>query len=170
MQPFYLIDTLDSWIVRSDESTKEYIALGYVWGQAKNLLNNKKLCEQFQLKGVFTKGDLLDFFPNIVKYSMAIFRMLGKRYLWVDALCIVQDDEQLMESQLNIMHRIYACASFTITVAVETSASYGLRGFKDITAPMKIRQDPIKLGGSERLIRSNFGLTQGVPASYYERG
>jgi hypothetical protein len=35
-------------------------------------------------------------------------RLLGETYLWVDSLCIVQDDENLKQDQLQQMAAIYA--------------------------------------------------------------
>ena len=50
------------------------------------------------------------------------------------------------------MHRIYACASFTIIAADGADANYGLRGFRNLTAPRELLQEPVQLAASERII------------------
>lgn len=42
---------------------------------------------------------------------------LGERYLWVDALCIVQDNQEEMTKQIRQMDRIYGRALLTIVSA-----------------------------------------------------
>jgi hypothetical protein len=43
----------------------------------------------------------------------------GERYIWVDVLCIVQDDETDLKAQIPNMDKIYGCAYFTIAAAAE---------------------------------------------------
>lgn len=47
---------------------------------------------------------------------------MGFRYLWVDALCIVQDDAQNIQAEIGQMGRIYSDA-FAVIVAAGSSAS-----------------------------------------------
>ncbi len=64
--------------------------------------------------------------------------MIGERYLWVDRLCIVQDDFEAKHAQIHNMGPIYANAYFTKVAALGTSADYGLRGIRGIS-PAKIK-------------------------------
>jgi len=59
---------------------------------------------------------------------MDLARLLGETYLWVDSLCIVQDDENLKQDQLQQMAAIYAKASITIMAANGMDADYCLPG------------------------------------------
>lgn len=54
--------------------------------------------------------------------------LLGERYLWVDALCIVQDDNASKQSMIERMHVIYQNAFLTLFVATGTDANAGLSG------------------------------------------
>lgn len=170
IQPLYLIDTMNDCIVRSSNSTRKYVALSYVWGQTQSLRNNSKLCQKLQQRNILSSSEFSHLIPTTIKDAIRIVRFLGKRYLWVDALCIVQDDKQLLESELSRMHLIYAYASITIIAAVGEDANHGLRGFKKLTAPRNIRQDIIQLGGSERIILKNSIHAMNFPTSYYKRG
>lgn len=52
-------------------------------------------------------------------------RKLSVRYLWVDTLCIVQDDEIDKAGQLSSRGTIYKQAQFTIAAAAAAKASDG---------------------------------------------
>jgi hypothetical protein len=57
---------------------------------------------------------------------MAFVRLLGHRYLWVDALYIIQDDLADKAKQLPMMGMIYGSSTFTIMAAAGDSAEAGL--------------------------------------------
>jgi len=59
---------------------------------------------------------------------MQMCQDLGQRYLWVDSLCIVQNDTEFQKQQIDIMDEIYASASFTIIAAAGDNADSGLPG------------------------------------------
>lgn len=149
--PMYLIDTIRHCVIPGNEAKGDYIALSYIWGETSFLRNNLNYLQQLRTPGVLL-GELADGLPPTVRDAMSITRCLGFRYLWVDALCIVQDDQVHMEKELNNMHRIYACASFTIITAGAADANFELRGFQNFTSPRKLQQIPIQLDASERLL------------------
>lgn len=70
---------------------------------------------------------------------MSLVRSLGERYLWVDALCIVQDDEASKLQNIDRMAPIYPGAKLTI-IAADGDADYGLRGLPSISIPRTFRQ------------------------------
>ena len=45
---------------------------------------------------------------------------LGVRYIWIDALCILQDNKSDKNSQLQLMENLYKHAVITIVAVVET--------------------------------------------------
>ncbi|KAK0614426.1 heterokaryon incompatibility protein-domain-containing protein [Immersiella caudata] len=71
---------------------------------------------------------------------------LGYRYLWVDSLCIVQDDDADMHSQLLRMDAIYINASLSIAAASGGHADYGLPG---MSVPRKFEQQRERAQGLE---------------------
>lgn len=62
--------------------------------------------------------------------SMKVCTALGIRYLWIDSLCVVQDDETSKHSQIQNMDEIYAIAYVTLVAASEPKACgyHQLRG------------------------------------------
>jgi hypothetical protein len=54
--------------------------------------------------------------PTSAKDAISLARRLGENYLWVDCLCVVQDDETTRE-QVDHMGDIYSGAHFTIIAA-----------------------------------------------------
>ena len=90
----------------------DYLALSYVWGDCKQ-------------EGV-SQGCKLTELPQTIEDAITMVKKLGKRYLWVDSLCINQDDEKAKAGQIEIMSNIYRGAWATIVALSGTSANDGL--------------------------------------------
>lgn len=78
--------------------------------------------------------------PRIVRDAMDLTRYLGHRYLWCDALCIVQNDAQSKHSEIAKMSVIYGEAFLTICALSSSNAGVGLLGFSE-TLPRDMPQD-----------------------------
>lgn len=59
---------------------------------------------------------------------MELVADLGERYLWVDSVCVVQDDESDKLNQLPLMSVIYNYAVLVIVAAAGENAHHGLPG------------------------------------------
>ncbi len=111
----------------------EYIALSYMWGKDQALKLKKANYELLQTTGVFDPG-----YGNLhpcqtIVDAIDVTRRIGYRYIWVDALCITQDDPQTILANVSIMDLIYAQAALTIVAAAGNNADSGLPGVsKDI--------------------------------------
>ncbi|CAG9987720.1 unnamed protein product [Clonostachys byssicola] len=160
IRPKYLIDVIDSRLVLGDHAIGDYVALSYVWGQTKTLRTMANTLGQLSEPGAFGDGRLRKQMPKTVKDAMGIVGCLGLRYLWVDALCIVQDDSEQLRLELGRMPGIYASASFTLVAANGADASHGLPGFKGVSSPRSLHQKTVKLAGSETLV-----VTPPIPRS-----
>jgi hypothetical protein len=64
----------------------------------------------------------------VVKYAMTMCGLLDQQYLWADALCIIQDDEQDKLNQIRNMDQIYDSANLTVASAAGDDANAGLPG------------------------------------------
>ncbi|PKS06138.1 hypothetical protein jhhlp_007455 [Lomentospora prolificans] len=125
---FRVIDTKDNCILPV-KSKINYLALSYVWGVEKPGLrlmgeNYTDLC---------TEGSLLRFsdgIPQTIRDAMELVQKMNERYLWVDVLCIIQDDENDKMEQVAAMDRIYGTATLTIAAAFGEGPEAGLPGIR----------------------------------------
>lgn len=103
-----------------------YLALSYVWGgvdQPQTKLENVK---EFCTPGGLNR--IAGAIPKIIADAISLVKLLGERYLWVDALCIVQDDNAFKQLMIDRMHVIYQNAFLTLFAATGTDANAGLPG------------------------------------------
>lgn len=105
----YLIDAFSLELIRTSDKTVRYIALSYLWGPDPE-------------KAVGPD------FPPVITDALAVTRQLSYRYLWVDRICIPQDDGKEKLEQIQNMGNIYSNASLTIIAAAGEDPEYGLPG------------------------------------------
>ncbi|KAL8713579.1 MAG: hypothetical protein Q9220_002441 [cf. Caloplaca sp. 1 TL-2023] len=103
-----------------------YIALSYVWGSAKQVLT--KYADLAALSEPGGLQNIMDSVPLTIRDAMALTKELGLKYLWVDSLCIVQDDPYDKAIFIPEMHQIYMRSFLTIIAAAGNSADNGLPG------------------------------------------
>ncbi|KAF5602637.1 heterokaryon incompatibility protein [Fusarium pseudocircinatum] len=121
--PAFVIDVKQACIIATPTDCT-YVALSYVWGKAavlKHLLFNSN---SLQTPGSLNSNDI----PRTVRDAISATVGLDERYLWVDALCIVQDDPAMKLSQIEKMDQIYAGAALTLVAGEGDSAAAGLPG------------------------------------------
>ncbi|KAK0643203.1 heterokaryon incompatibility protein-domain-containing protein [Cercophora newfieldiana] len=107
-----------------------YVALSYVWGGASTLKLTKANKAVLSETGAFKLGALSSSsgLPRTIQDAMALTRAVGFRYLWVDALCLTQDDPDELETGISVMDGIYECSWFTLVAAGGGNADFGLPG------------------------------------------
>lgn len=106
--------------------TETFVALSYMWpiNDVSGQLTKTNLSELQTVNGL-QKVPL----PNIVSDAIALCRALKQRYLWIDRLCIVQDDDHAKMRQISHMDSIYLQATLTIMAALNCrNASEGIVG------------------------------------------
>ncbi|KAF1948437.1 HET-domain-containing protein [Byssothecium circinans] len=64
--------------------------------------------------------------PKTFQEAINIVRLLGERYLWIDSLCIIQNDEIDWEEQSIQMATIYQNAYLTLAASKATDCTGGL--------------------------------------------
>ncbi|KAF5627141.1 hypothetical protein F52700_8624 [Fusarium sp. NRRL 52700] len=98
-------------LVVTGQSMKEkYLALSYCWGPGTDTftLNHKTIGGM--LKGI-DKSRLVAAHRDTIELA----RQLGIRYIWIDALCIIQGDKDDWERESKLMAKVYGHATLTIT-------------------------------------------------------
>lgn len=63
--------------------------------------------------------------PRSFTDAFDLTRQLNVRYIWIDALCIVQDDKLDWETEAATMHNVYIGSFLTIQASEAVSASEG---------------------------------------------
>lgn len=109
-----------------------YATLSYCWGgdqEGKTLRANlSSRLDGFDLSGQ----------PKTIQDAVKISRALGIRFVWIDSLCIVQDDDDDKVHEITRMHDIYRYSYLTISAS---RASSSQKGFLSLCKPV----DPIRL-------------------------
>jgi hypothetical protein len=128
----WLIDTVEQCLVNGEDKAS-YVALSYVWGSRDSLRTSTANLERLSRPGAFCQPDGL--LPKTIRDAIGVVRLLEERYLWVDALCIVQDDEEVRHALIHVMTAVYANAALTIVAADGSDADAGLKGLRGLTPP-----------------------------------
>lgn len=103
--------------------TPRYTALSYCWGTAEDAkVQVKTTTSSFAERqtGIETK----DITP-VLQDAIIVTRQLSIPYLWIDSLCIFQDDITDWNRQCMDMDKIYGHAEITIRAASSTSCREG---------------------------------------------
>lgn len=105
---------------------KAYLALSYCWGGAQPHQTTKTRIKD-------RKHDL-DYkaLPKSIQDAIKVTVGLGFEFLWVDSLCIVQDDDIEKAKQIALMPQIYFNATVTI---IASKATRAVDGFLDEIDP-----------------------------------
>ncbi|KAF3760286.1 hypothetical protein M406DRAFT_269325 [Cryphonectria parasitica EP155] len=123
-----MLDLKHQCVVSTTFLGKEYATVRYVWG----MVAFPKLIRQ-NVAALSRPGALNPHNPNlavhrVVKDAMILAKSLGLRYIWVDSLCIVQDEEHDWEYMVPLMDRIYGSGVVNICAAAGQDCSAGLPG------------------------------------------
>jgi len=91
---------------------KKYAALSYCWGNAKDAeLQFKTEKASLEDRYVGLPNELM---TSTTKDAIALARAIGIRYLWIDALCIIQDDKVDWSHESSQMSLVYRHAFVTL--------------------------------------------------------
>ena len=130
-----LIDVKEMAIVKApDAKWLRYLTLSYVWG-------TEEMERESGMKPVVTnRADirtrdgkeftpLPERLPNTIEDAIWLTLALGFRYLWIDGLCIIQDDPpEEKKRHLDKMDAVYNCSALTIAAASGRHADSGIPG------------------------------------------
>lgn len=104
-----------------------FVALSYMWedgAENSNTQLQKNNLAMLEVSGGISKISL----PNRISDAISLCRDLGEDYLWVDRLCIIQDDALSKHGQICAMDKIYSSAAFTIIIALDQRDRGGIPG------------------------------------------
>ncbi|KAK8257835.1 heterokaryon incompatibility protein-domain-containing protein [Phyllosticta capitalensis] len=132
---FRLIDVEEKKVVRApSQNLFQYACLSYVWGNVKEFQATRKNIHRLEKPGTLNHERV----PATIKDAMTACQRLDIKYLWVDRLCIIQDDDAPngeKYSQLRHMGSIYHHAAVTLVAMQGVDANSGLNG---VSQPLKL--------------------------------
>ncbi|CAG8974521.1 hypothetical protein HYALB_00009056 [Hymenoscyphus albidus] len=131
--PTWLVDTQRMCLVPGATGIS-YVALSYVWGEVPFFKTTRENISQLQQDFALANPKELGI-PRTISDALSIVSLLDERYLWVDALCIVQDHNHTKHTEINKMSMIYSGATVTIFAEDGEDANYGLQGLQGISQP-----------------------------------
>jgi len=121
-----VIDVQRRALVDIDQDSS-YATLSYVWGKLEVLQLLKNNIDKLSQDGALTQENGV---AAVVMDAMEVTAAIGERYLWVDALCIVQDDYENKMNRIRQMERVYGGALLTIAAACGRDANTQLPGVR----------------------------------------
>lgn len=135
---FWVIDVNKECLVIMPPEAK-FVALSYVWGQANHLTTVKSNLSEFRTEGAFGRTKP----PGTIQDATNLTQALGFQYLWVDALCIVQDGEH-KQLLISAMNAVYGDAELTLIAASGEEANAGLQGWKSCPSERRLFTEEIR--------------------------
>lgn len=141
-------DPLDVCLLSTNNWARaSYVALSYVWGSSPFLKaykdNIEELNRPFSIKRL----------PRTIQDGICVTRDLGFKYIWIDALCIAQDDKDELANEVAQMASIYSNATLTIIAACGSSVYSGL--FPSSSEPLSSTLDDEGTKASFQLLSQN---------------
>ena len=136
-------------IVEYQGNVADYTALSYCWGSADILLtttaNLPERSHRLRWKHL----------PMVFRDAIVLTRALGIKYIWIDAICIVQDDAADMSRQLAQMAEIYHDA--LLVISADSASNADDRLFKERPRSFYLRTESLnqKRRASEVLVRED---------------
>ncbi|OOF94952.1 hypothetical protein ASPCADRAFT_507815 [Aspergillus carbonarius ITEM 5010] len=99
-----------------------YVAVSYCWGTEGNLMTTK---ENIDIHRQHIEWKLI---PCTLQEAISLTRRLGIRYIWIDALCIIQNDGEDWNREAVKMGDYYQSAQLVVAAARSPNAKSGLFG------------------------------------------
>ncbi|KAL8671551.1 MAG: hypothetical protein Q9168_003958 [Polycauliona sp. 1 TL-2023] len=130
-------------LLETNRRPAQYLALSHCWGAPTASKTNLRLL-QSNFQDLLTEIPTKSISKNF-QDAIEVARKLKFRYLWIDALCIIQDSKHDWEIESARMNDVYESAHLTI---VATSAVSSDEGFLKrptqsvVTLPYRIKTDP----------------------------
>ncbi|KLU92341.1 hypothetical protein MAPG_11287 [Magnaporthiopsis poae ATCC 64411] len=105
-----------------------YITLSHCWGKVMPVKTTRETISAHKRVGI-----AFDDLPKTFRDAAITCRKLGVRWLWIDSLCIIQDDEGDWKSEASKMAEVYSNSWLTIAATKAADSSQGC--FADGEAP-----------------------------------
>jgi hypothetical protein len=98
-----------------------FVALSYCWGETAGVIQTTRATISKWEEGIPYSS-----LPILFQDTIQLTRALGIRYLWIDCLCIIQDDLSDWERESANMAKVYSNSYITIAATASVSPHTGL--------------------------------------------
>jgi hypothetical protein len=121
--------TIHPRLINTSDAVRAYIALSYCWGEEETVTttaeNVARHMKKLELKSL----------PKSYRDVMTIAWALQVRYVWIDALCIIQDDEQDWDREAAKMCSVYENAYLTVSADCSPAVQHGIFSEQSYATP-----------------------------------
>ncbi|KAH6974248.1 heterokaryon incompatibility protein-domain-containing protein [Ilyonectria sp. MPI-CAGE-AT-0026] len=114
-----------------------YVALSHCWGKSDTHFITTMSNLQHRIDGI----DLNEM-PQTFRDAVTVVRSLGLRYLWVDSLCIIQQDLEDWQIESAKMSNVYRDAYLVLGAAAGLSDAAGFLGARTFQDTIKLQTNP----------------------------
>ena len=111
----------------SPTSNVNYVALSYCWGGDDSMRLTRANLDAWQQAIKIVQ------LPKTLRDAIISTRLLGLKYLWVDRICIIQDDPVDIHQEIAVMPEVYQYATLTISASSAKSSSEGFLHTSTVT-------------------------------------
>lgn len=109
-------------VVSVSSQRGRYVALSHCWGGIQPTQTKRG---DGSLDRYFRQGIPMHELPKTFHDAVIITRKLGIRYLWIDSLCIIQDDEHDWQRESGRMSTLYWNSTLTISATGAKDSTQG---------------------------------------------
>ena len=99
----------------------DYATLSYCWGPDADFM--KLTRDSLE---TFNNGIAMSTLPQNFKDAIIVLQKLHLRYIWIDALCIIQDSNEDWLAEAALMSKIYSYSFINLAATASTDTSGGL--------------------------------------------
>lgn len=122
-------------VINTRGRQEQYVALSYCWGPKGHFSTKKENITDME------KSIPMELLPQTIKDAFLVARNVDVRYVWIDALCIIQDDAEEWSIEAKRMGAIYANSYFTIAATCAEQSDDGFlrpRNLERVSIPFRL--------------------------------
>jgi len=117
----YLTASIKLYQSRAGASSGDYICLSHCWGNTDLMLRTTSSNIQEHLTEINYSS-----LPRTFQDAVVFTRKLRIRYLWIDSLCIIQDDKHDWFQEASEMCQVFHKSYLTLCATIAPDCNHGL--------------------------------------------
>lgn len=135
IQDTLMIDVRDRCLIEGSTLCR-YAALSYVWGQVEMMQTTKANLGSLLTPGALGQDIVWKQLSKVVRDCILLCERISIPFMWVDCLCIVQDDYESKDRQIAHMDVIYSQSDLTLIPLTGVNADSNVPGVPPGTRAM----------------------------------